>query len=136
VKGHASARSFWFGFAFFASFALNFAFFNAKDAKFAKENGGDMKKLILFVVTIFATAALVGCGVPAANTNAVNTNANVSGGPVGPPNVEGLKALETKAFDAYKNKDGKFFEGFLTDKFAMSQNGQRLDKAATVKWIA
>ena len=26
---------------------------------------------------------------------------------VGPPTVEDLKALETKAFEAYKNKDGK-----------------------------
>jgi hypothetical protein len=40
------------------------------------------------------------------------------------PTLAALKELETKAFDAYKNKDGKFFEGFLDDKFVMGGMGK------------
>ncbi len=90
-----------------------------------------MKNLCLIFLT-FIAAALFGCSAPAANTQMANFNANSADGTL----VEALKALETKAFDAYKNKDGNFFEGFLTDKFVASSNGRRLDKSAMTKMIA
>src|SRR5439155_6983667 len=35
----------------------------------------------------------------------------------------------------YIKGDGKFFEGFLSDKFVMTEGGKRIDKAAVVKMI-
>src|SRR5687768_9394699 len=93
-----------------------------------------MRKLGLFVLTSFAAIAFAGCVAPPTNSN--TTSANRPGAAVVPPTVDALKELETKAFEAYKNKDSKFFEGFLTDKFAMSEKGRRLDKPATLKMIA
>lgn len=95
-----------------------------------------MKKIGFFLLMAAAASMIAACGGAGENKPANTANANTSGA-VGPPTVEALKALETKAFEAWKNKDGKFFEGFLTDKFAMSdEKGKRLDKASTVKMIA
>src|SRR5688500_8001850 len=90
-----------------------------------------IKRLCLISLTAFAVA-IAGCSAPSTNTNTSQANADV----VSPPTVEILKALEVTAFDAYKNKDGNFFESFLTDKFVGSSNGQRLDKRAMIKTIA
>ncbi|MEO7538744.1 MAG: nuclear transport factor 2 family protein [Pyrinomonadaceae bacterium] len=98
-----------------------------------------MKNVSLIVLTAIVAAAFVGCGAPAANTHSIagtNANTNTTTAPVGPPTLEGLKALGTRAFEAFKNKDGKFFESFLTDDFVGSENGKRVDKAATVAMIA
>jgi ketosteroid isomerase-like protein len=47
-----------------------------------------------------------------------------------------LKDMETKAFEAWKNKDGKFFEGMMDDKFMMQgDHGARVDKSQTIKGI-
>ncbi len=96
-----------------------------------------MKSLcvILFLTTL-AAAAFFGCGAPETNTNTASANANAASDPAGPPTVEALKALETTAFDAYKNKDADYFENFLTDKFVGSANGRRLDKRAMMKMIS
>src|SRR5687767_5847432 len=91
-----------------------------------------MKSLCVIFLTAFAAATFSGCTQQAVNTNTAPANTNI----VGPATVETLKALETTAFNAYKNKDGNYFEGFLTDKFVGSSNGQRLDKRAMVKMIA
>ena len=91
-----------------------------------------MKSLCVIFLTALAAATFLGCAAPAANTNTARANADTAG----PPTVETLKALETKAFEAYRNKDTNFFEGFLTDKFAESANGRRLDKTAAIKMIA
>ncbi len=45
-------------------------------------------------------------------------------------------ALEKEANEAYVKGDSKFFEEMLSDKFVILANGQRLDKATTVKLIA
>ncbi len=88
-----------------------------------------MKSLCVIVLTA-VSAAFFGCEAPAGNTDTANANT------ARPPTVESLKALETTAFDAYKNKDGNYFEAFLTDKFFASASGQRLDKRAMIKMIA
>src|SRR5688500_4546244 len=91
-----------------------------------------MKTLCMIFLTAFTIAGLFGCGAPAANTNSAQTNANTTG----PPTAEALKAIETTTFQAYRNRDVNYFQGFLTDKFVGSANGRRLDKSTTIKMIA
>ena len=94
-------------------------------------------KTITLTLVAFAAFLIAGCA-PPANTNTANTaNANANAKPAAaPPTLAALKDLETKAFDAWKNKDGKFFEGFLDEKFVMGGSGQKIDKAASVKEIS
>lgn len=99
-----------------------------------------MKRISLLFVTLTAAALFAACGAPAANTgntaaNTTNSNANAKPAPAA-PTLAALKELETKAFDAYKNKDGKFFEGFLDEKFVMGGMGKKIGKAETVKQIS
>lgn len=84
------------------------------------------------MLTAFAAAMFLGCSAPVANTNAVQAIADTTGNPT----FETLKALETKAFEAYKKKDVSYFEGLLTDRFTASSNGRRIGKAPMIKMIA
>jgi hypothetical protein len=45
-------------------------------------------------------------------------------------------ALENKAWDAYKNKDGKYFEGFLGDNMISGNGEPNMAKADVVKMIS
>ena len=97
-----------------------------------------MKKVSLCVLAVAAGIALAGCGSAESNTStpAVNTAAaNTSPSPLGPPTVEELKALEVKAFEAYKNKDVKFFETFLALNYVSMENGKLVDRAEVIKRI-
>ena len=101
-----------------------------------------MKKLIKISLLTIA-AFTFSCGGAADNkpANTVNTanttNTNSTTRPtVAAPSKDELKALETKAYDALKNKDSKFFEGFLSDKFVGFGIAGREDKAASVKEIS
>lgn len=97
-----------------------------------------MKKMLycsLFAVVAFAIA---GCAPPAnTNTNSnANTNANMAAKPAA-PTAESLIALDTKAWEAWKNKDGKYFETFLADVQMISgQGGKTMSKAEVVKEIS
>jgi ketosteroid isomerase-like protein len=88
----------------------------------------------LFVITAFA---LAGCA-PPANTNTtanVNTNTNTAS-KAAAPTADSLMALENKAWEAYKNKDGKYFETFLGETM-INGNGQgNSTKAEVVKMIS
>src|SRR5205823_14047248 len=53
------------------------------------------------------------------------------------PIADALMALDKQANEAYVKGDSKFFEVMLSDKFViLTSDGQRMDKAATVKMIA
>jgi len=96
-----------------------------------------MKTFLYFALFAMAAISFSGCPAPPANTNAntnaTNTNTNTASTA---PTAEQLKALETKAFEAYKNKDGQYFQTFLTDNFTMnSDKGAKLDKAGTIKEV-
>jgi hypothetical protein len=53
------------------------------------------------------------------------------------PTADSLMALENKAWDAYKNRDGKYFETFLADMPMISGTGEAsMPKAEVVKMIA
>src|SRR2546421_12479712 len=100
-----------------------------------------MKKIPLFILLAGASTFFAACGAPAANTGAnnANTNANTNTGkPVAAaPTADALMARDKQANEAYVKGDSKFFEGMLSDKFViLTDGGQRMDKAATVKMIA
>ena len=94
-----------------------------------------MKKTLRFILLAAATTFFAACGGPAANTGANNANPNATK-PVA-PTASALMALDKQANEAYVKGDSKFFEGILSDKFViLTDGGQRMDKAATVKMIA
>ena len=94
-----------------------------------------MKK-VLFILLAAASMLFAACGGPAANTGANNPNTNAAKPVAAAPTVDALMALDRQANEAYVKGDSKFFEEMLSDKFVILANGQRLDKATTVKLIA
>ena len=106
-----------------------------------------MRRLITSIVLSIASAAMLACAPPsppatnatnATNANAANTNANtnVASNPSGGASKEALVPLEKQAFEAWKNKDSKFFDNMLAANFMMMENGEHHDKATTLKGIA
>jgi hypothetical protein len=96
-----------------------------------------MKKITRFILLAAASTFFAACGGPAANTGANNANTNTTKPVAAAPTVEALMALDKQANEAYVKGDSKFFEGMLSDKFViLTSDGQRMDKAATVKMIA
>ena len=100
-----------------------------------------MKNITVFILLAAASTFFAACGAPAVNTvgNNANINANTNTGkPVAAaPTADALMALDKQANEAYVKGNSKFFEGMLSDKFViLTDGGQRMDKAATVKMIA
>ena len=96
-----------------------------------------MNKIVYLMLFAVVASLFVGCTPPAANTNTANVNSNANAKPApAAPTVAALKELETKAYEAYKNKDGKYFEGFLDEKFVMGGMAERPNKAASIKEIS
>src|SRR6266478_7998185 len=96
-----------------------------------------MKKITLFILLAAASTFFAACGAPAANTGANNANTNTTKPVAAAPTAAALMALDKQANEAYVKGDSKFFEGMLSDKFViLTDGGQRMDKAATVKMIA
>jgi hypothetical protein len=93
-----------------------------------------MKKTLRFILLAAASTFFAACGAPAENTGANNANTNTTK-PVA-PTAGALMALDKQANEAYVKGDSRFFEGMLSDKFVILTDGQRMDKAATVKMIA
>jgi len=70
------------------------------------------------------------------NVNAGNSNANSNmTSSKAAPTLDALMALDKQANEAFTKGDSQFFQGFLSDKFAMNDMGRRVDKADTVKMI-
>jgi hypothetical protein len=96
-----------------------------------------MKKTLQFILLAAASTFFAACGAPAANTGASNANTNTTKPVAAAPTTDALMALDKQANEAYVKGDSKFFEGMLSDKFViLTDDGQRMDKAATVKMIA
>jgi len=91
-----------------------------------------MAKIKYFVLT--AAAALVFAAyagnAPANNANAANTAAKTA--PAAPTKDE-LVTLEKSAYEAWKSKDAKFWDTFLSDKFVGYGSSGKLDKASATK---
>jgi len=96
-----------------------------------------MKETLRFILLAAASTFFAACGAPAANTGANNANTNTTKPVAAAPTADALMALDKQANEAYVKGDSKFFEGMLSDKFViLTDSGQRMDKAATVKMIA
>lgn len=95
-----------------------------------------MKKLsilaILSITLLFAACPEAPGPANAGEANNANNSVNTSGEDASAAVIE----LEKKAYEASKNKDGKFFEGMLTDDFTGFLGGSIADKAALIKRIA
>ncbi|MEO8041662.1 MAG: nuclear transport factor 2 family protein [Acidobacteriota bacterium] len=94
-----------------------------------------MKTILMVSLFAIAAFALAGCA-PPANTNAnANSNSNAAS-KASAPTADSLMALETKAWEAYKNKDGKYFETFLGDSMVSGNGEGSMPKADVVKMIS
>jgi hypothetical protein len=77
---------------------------------------------------------------PAANTTAPNATVNAAANAAKPagaaPTADALMAMENKAWEAWKNKDAKYFEEFTADPFVgFNDRGERATRAETIKMI-
>jgi ketosteroid isomerase-like protein len=101
-----------------------------------------MNKFLKLATTALVALSIWACvdnaNKPAnSNANAGNSNANSNAATSkAAPTTDALMALDKQANEAYTKGDGKFFEGFLSDKFVMSDMGKKFDKASTVKMIS
>ena len=96
-----------------------------------------MKKTLRFILLAAASTLFAACGAPGANTGANKANTNTAKPVATAPTVDALMARDKQANEAYVKGDSKFFEQMLSDKFViLTDGGQRMDKATTVKMIA
>lgn len=97
-----------------------------------------MRKIGMFILTALIAFAFSGCGAPAGNSNSNGSTGNANSGKTtaaaaAAPTADSLLALDKQANEAYFKGDSKFFEGFLSEKFAEVRGGTRFDKAAVLK---
>ncbi len=96
-----------------------------------------MKRFTLLAFALIATVCLIACNEttttkPANNAvNAVNSTA-VKPAPAA-STKDALMALERSAYEAWKTKDAKFWETFLTENFVGFGAIGRMDRAAAIK---
>ena len=97
-----------------------------------------MTKIKYFVLTVAAACLFTACPAPDGNSaaNTENANANAAKPEAEAPTKDALVALEKSAYDAWKNKDAKFWEDFLADKFVGYGQTGKLDKASAMKEYA
>jgi ketosteroid isomerase-like protein len=100
----------------------------------------NMKRALLLALTIAAAIFFAACSGAPADNKPVNSNANSNANAAKPtaaaPTKESLMATETKAIEAWKNHDGKFWEGFLADNYvSFGPKGERMDKAQLIKMM-
>jgi hypothetical protein len=96
-----------------------------------------MRKIGSIVAMLIVALTFSGCGAPAGNTGGNSSNANANSGKTSAaaPTADTLLAMDKQANEAYFKGDSKFFENFLSDKFAEVHAGARIDKAAALKMI-
>ena len=98
-----------------------------------------MKTILKLSLLAMAAVSFAACGGAAENkpANAANTSNTANAAPksaAAAPTSDALLAMDKQANAAYFKGDSAFFQGFLSDKFAMGA-GQKMDKAAAVKMI-
>jgi ketosteroid isomerase-like protein len=90
-----------------------------------------MAKIRYFAAALVFTACAG--NVPAGNANAANTAEKTA---PAAPTKDALVTLEKSAYEAWKSKDAKFWDTFLSDKFVGWGSSGRLDKASATKEYA
>jgi hypothetical protein len=93
---------------------------------------GRMTKTKHFVLTAAAGLLLTACAGNAPANNASATKAAAETAPI-PPTKDALVTLERSAYEAWKSKDAKFWDTFLSDKFVGYGPSGKLDKASATK---
>ena len=98
----------------------------------------NMKKILLIGLMTMVFAFLSACG--GSGTEGTNTGGNANENANAAKPAEDASStvidLEKKAHEAWKAKDGKFFEGMLADNFKGVVGDAVVDKAALVKQIS
>src|SRR5580693_9107928 len=91
-----------------------------------------MTKIKNVVLAAAAALVLTACSgnAPANNGNTANTAAKTA---PGAPTKDALVTLEKSAYEAWKSKDAKFWDTFLSDKFVGYGSTGKLDKASATK---
>jgi hypothetical protein len=91
-----------------------------------------MAKFKNVVLTAAAALVLTACSdnVPASDGNAANTAAKKAPAAA---TKDALITLEKSAYEAWKSKDAKFWDTFLSDKFVGYGSTRKLDKASATK---
>jgi hypothetical protein len=91
-----------------------------------------MSTIKSFVSATVAALVVTACTgkPPADNAIAANT-AEKAASPA--PTKDALVALEASAYEAWKSKDAKFWDTFLSDRFVGYGSAGRLDKASAIK---
>ena len=100
-----------------------------------------MKRITLLASALAAAAFFTACGAPAGNApaainasaNANTANANTAKPIAAAPTKDALFAIETSAWEAWKNHDSKFWDSYLSDKAVGFGKNGREDKAASIK---
>ncbi len=91
-----------------------------------------MNRIKYFGLTAAIALVFAACGGTAEvkNANAPDTAAKTA---PAAPTKDALVTLEKSAYEAWKSKDAKFWETFLSDKFVGYGSSGRLDKASATK---
>jgi hypothetical protein len=94
-----------------------------------------MTKIKYFALTAAAALVFTACGAPTGNAPASNANAANTTAKTAPaaPAKDALLTLERNAYEAWKSKDAKFWDTFLSDKFVGYGSSGKLDKASAKK---
>lgn len=91
-----------------------------------------MAKIKYFVLTAAAALVFTACAGNAAANNANAANTAEKTAPA-VPTKDALVTLEKSAYEAWKSKDAKFWDTFLSDKFVGYGSSGKLDKASATK---
>jgi len=94
-----------------------------------------MKSIILIQLLSFAIVFSNSCDRASQKTSSNVGNSNKAAKTEKSLMVE-IVAFENRTIEAWKNKDGKFFEGFLSDKFIGIDNNGRTTKAMVVNAVS
>jgi hypothetical protein len=97
-----------------------------------------MKKIKLLLLLAIAAFALPACQPAADTANTTNgtsttANSNAAKPAAAAPTKDALVTLEKSAYEAWKSKDSKFWDPFLTANFVGYGASGKLDKAAAIK---
>jgi hypothetical protein len=85
-----------------------------------------MTTIRYFVLTVAAALVLTACD------NATDPS-GLAKTPPAAPTVDALVTLEKSAFEAWKSKDAKFWDTFLSDRFVGYGSSGRVDKASSIR---
>ncbi len=91
-----------------------------------------MTKIKYFVLTAAAALVFTACAGNEQANNAIAANTAAKTAPAA-PTKDALVTLEKSAYEAWKSKDAKFWDTFLSDKFVGYGSSGKLDKASATK---